>query len=120
VIVYVALVAGGVSPCFLTAKVLQGCGHSHYVRSGTAMGLAGLRAAQRRPAAVAVNPANRKAATAALRTAAMTCGAVPDGSRWGSSFMVTLRTWCSASMSQWLRAAAAMTSGWRRTGWCGW
>ena len=41
------------------------------------MGLAGLRAAQRRPAAVPVNPARRKAAMAVLRTAAMTWADVP-------------------------------------------
>jgi hypothetical protein len=36
------------------------------------MGLAGFRAAQRRPGAVLVKPARRSAATAVLRTAAMT------------------------------------------------
>ena len=60
------------------------------------MGLAGFRAAQRRPGAVLVKPARRSAATAVLRTAAMTCADDPARSRWASSFMVVSRTWCRA------------------------
>ena len=75
------------------------------------MGLAGFGAAQRRPGAVLVKPARRSAATAVLRAAAMTWADDPARSRWASSFMVVSRTWCRASMSQWPRTAAAMTSG---------
>jgi len=81
------------------------------MRSKAATGLCGFRAAQRLPGAVPVNPARRKTAVAALRTAAMTWADEPARSRWASSRMVTSRTWCRASISQWLRAAAAMTSG---------
>ena len=80
-------------------------------RFRTVTGLAGFRTAQRRPGAVLVKPARRGAATAALRTAAMTCADNPARSRWAASFMVVSRTWCRASMSRWPRAAAAMAPG---------
>ncbi len=45
------------------------------------MGRAGLRAAQRRPGAVPVNPASRKTATAVFRTADITWADVPARGR---------------------------------------
>src|ERR1039457_760533 len=61
------------------------------MRFKTANGLAGFRAAQRRPAAVPAKPASRSAAMTVFRTAAMTCGDAPGRSRLASSFMVTSR-----------------------------
>src|ERR1039457_6812535 len=61
------------------------------MRSKAANGLAGFRAAQRRPAAVPAKPASRSAAMTVFRTAAMTCGDAPGRSRLASSFMVTSR-----------------------------
>ena len=67
-------------------------GHCCHVRFRTAMGRAGFRAAQRRPGAVLGKPARRSAATAVLRTAAMTCADDPARSRWASSSMVVSRS----------------------------
>lgn len=47
------------------------------------MGLAEFRVAHRLPDAVAVNPASRRVATAALRTAAMTWADVPGAEPLG-------------------------------------
>jgi hypothetical protein len=55
------------------------------MRFRAASGLAGFRAARRRPAATPVNPARRKTATAVSRTAATTWADVPARSRWASS-----------------------------------
>lgn len=81
-------------------RPLQGCGHSRYMRIKAANVRAGLRAAQRRPVAAEVKPAIRSAAMAVLRMAAATWADVPARGRSASSFMVTSRTWCRASISQ--------------------
>jgi hypothetical protein len=107
------IVPGQRRACVASASQNQphGLGHSRNVRPRAAIGRMGLRAAQRRPGAVPVKSASRRTATAALRTAAMTRADVPARSRWASSRMAASRTWCRALMSQWLRAAVAMTWG---------
>jgi len=69
----------------------QGFGHSRNMRPRAAIGRAGLRAAQRRPGAVAVKPASRKTATAVLRMAAMTWADEPARRRCASSRIVVSR-----------------------------
>lgn len=70
-----------------------GCSHSRHMRPRAAAGLAGLRPAQRRPAAVAVNPHRRRTAIAVLRATAMTWADDPARSRCASSRIVVSRTW---------------------------
>ena len=50
----------------------QGCGHSRYMRFSAASVLTGLRAVQRRPVAVEVNPVRRSTAMAVFRKDAVT------------------------------------------------
>lgn len=56
-------------------------------------------------------PARRRAPMARLRQVAMARGAEPVRSWEASSANVTSRTWCRASIFQWLRISRASSAG---------